>query len=232
MKKYLIANWKSHKTSQAGRDWLDIFAKGYHPHPGLDVILAPSMVSLESVSIHLKCLKLPNVSVASQDVSPFPRGSYTGAVAADLLKPFAKYAIVGHSERRRYFHETSQDVVNKVEEVADSSVTPIVCVEDADVLNSLMPVADIETDQLLVAYTPVDVLDFSIAESIDKVAEALVKISNVLPGRPIVYGGAINKGNVEQYLQLVGLAGVFTCSASLDAHNFLEICQLAVAAVK
>ena len=178
VKRYVIGNWKCHKTSDDGRRWFDKFAALYQPHRDVQVIVAPSMVSLESIAVHLLSLILENVSLAAQDISPFPKGSYTGAVAADLVVKMAGYAIIGHSERRRYFHETSQDVINKVTEAADSGLTPIVCVESTSSLSQLASLGDIECQKLLFAYTPVDALNFNISESPAKVLET-VDISDI-----------------------------------------------------
>jgi len=144
MKRIVIGNWKCHKSSDAGRRWFDKFAAIYQPHPEVQVVIAPSMVSLENIAAHLAGLKLTNVSLAAQDISPFPIGSYTGAVAADLVKKMAGYVIIGHSERRRYFHETIQDVMNKVIEAADAGLTPIVCVDSSNAKPQLAALAGID----------------------------------------------------------------------------------------
>jgi triosephosphate isomerase len=227
MLRYVIGNWKSHKSSDEGRRWFDRFAAIYRPHPNVQVIVAPSMVSLESIALHVKGLALNNVSLAAQDISPFPIGSYTGAVAADLVKNLAGYAIIGHSERRRYFHETGQDVVNKVTEAADSGLVPIVCVDSSNAHTQLAALAYVECDRLLVAYTPVDALNFNIPESPAKVAETVLQLRQMFPAYPVVYGGALFPDNVQGYLQLSALAGVFVGASSLEPEPFADICSQA-----
>jgi triosephosphate isomerase len=227
MKRYVIGNWKCYKSSDDGRRWLDKFAALYRPHEDVQVIVAPSLVSLESIAAHLKGLNLDNVALAAQDISPFPKGSYTGAVAADMVTKMADYVIVGHSERRRYFHETSQDVLNKVAEAADSGLTPIVCVDCAATLSQLAGLADIECKQLLIAYTPVEVLNFNISESPVKVVEMVEHIRQRFPVFPVVYGGALLPRIVKDYLQLPSLSGLFVGSSSLEPEPFSDICHQA-----
>jgi len=227
MRRYVIGNWKCHKSSDDGRRWLDKFATLYRPHMEVQVVVAPSLVSLESIAAHLEGLDLANVTLAAQDISPFPKGSYTGAVAADMVTKMAGYVIIGHSERRRYFHETSQDVLNKVAETADCGLTPIVCVESSDTLSQLAGLADIECNQLLIAYTPVDALNFKISESPEKVEETVEHIRQRFPAFPVIYGGALYPGIVKDYLQLSTLSGIFVGSSSLEPEPFADMCSQA-----
>lgn len=227
MQKYVIGNWKSHKSKESGMEWFRQFAASYRPRDNVRVIVAPSLLCLDRLAERLKEQDIRGVSLAAQDVSPFPRGSYTGAVAADLIKGVADYVIVGHSERRRYFHETTQDVINKVTEAADAGLTPIVCVEDDELLSRLRPLLDVDCKNLIVAYTPVDALNFNIPESPEKVEAAIERIRGFFPKWPVVYGGALNEENVAEYLAIPSLAGVFLGSSSLQAETFARICNKA-----
>lgn len=223
--KYVIANWKCYKTSEDGRLWLDSFARLYRPHANLQVVVAPSFLSLESLAAHLDRLNLAGVALAAQNISPFPRGGYTGEIAADMAVGFARYVIVGHSERRRYFHESNQQIINKVTEAADAKLIPIVCVDSATSLPLLGAIADLDVDQLLVAYTPVDSLNFNIPESPAKVGETVNHLRQMFPRWPVVYGGGLLPGNVEGYLKLPALSGVFVGASSLEPETFAEICR-------
>jgi triosephosphate isomerase (TIM) len=227
MIKYVIGNWKCYKTTDDGLAWLSQFSKLYQASPNVEVVVAPPFLSLENISSALTDIELSGFTLAAQDVSPFPRGSYTGAIAADMIKKVASYVIVGHSERRRYFHESPQDVINKVTEAADCGLIPIVCVEDADLLAQLRPLADIECKELIVAYTPVDALNFNIPESSEKIAGTITRIRNFFPSWPIIYGGALSAENARDYLDIPGLSGLFLGSTSLEADKFAQVCRYA-----
>ena len=110
----LVANWKSTKSYKEVCSWLEVFGRDYHPAEQLRVILAPPLIWLALLAERLSDLKLPGLHLAGQDVSPFPSGSYTGATPADMLKSVAEYAIIGHPERRKYFHETTLDATNTI----------------------------------------------------------------------------------------------------------------------
>jgi triosephosphate isomerase len=225
MKKYVIGNWKCNKGIAEAQSWLAEFAKRYRPLSGLSVIIAPSFICLPSLAQQIKTLGLENLSLAAQDVSPFPKGAYTGAVAADMIKGMADYVLLGHSERRRYFHETDQDVARKMSEVVDAGLIPVVCVDQPYAASQLLAVGDIDSREMIIAYGPVDAMTARIAEPPAKAAETAHSISQILPGRPVVYGGSLESGNVQNYLNLPGLAGLFVGEASLNVDSFLTICE-------
>lgn len=222
--KYIVGNWKSQKTIADGLVWLEKFSSLYRPADGVKVVLAPTFLSITKLTGSVEEKKLKNFFFAVQDLSPFPRGNYTGAVAADLVKEVAQYAIVGHTERRRYFHETIQDTLNKATEAEAAGVIPLVCVEEAAQLLQLSSLADLDGDVLL-AYTPRDPAVSGIAEPIAKVKEMVTRMRRSLPRAAILYGGAVTKDNCGEYLAIEGVAGLFVGRASLDATTFAAICN-------
>lgn len=224
-KKYVIGNWKSNKGRMAAQEWFSTFADSYRPVDGLEVIVAPSFICLCSLSEYVHALELKNFNLAAQDVSPFPNGSYTGAVAADMIKGMVEYVIIGHSERRRYFHETSQDTANKMLETVDAGLKPIVCIDQPYAMSQLTALQDVDCDELIIAYGPTEAATTRIPEQPSRVAETAKFISQVQSNRPVVYGGSLMVENVDDYCALPELSGVFVGQSSLDPVTFAEICN-------
>ena len=84
--RFVIGNWKCTKSIDGAHSWIDGFRSGYRPMEGVEVVIAPPMVLLAQLAEYCAQTDLNRLSLAAQDVSPFPPGSYTGATAADMLK--------------------------------------------------------------------------------------------------------------------------------------------------
>ncbi len=224
-KTYLIGNWKCNKGLDQVYSWFDTFARCFQPVAGLEVLIAPPMIWLGQCRDYIAEKNIAGLGLVAQDLSPFPSGSYTGAVSADMIKGIARFALVGHSERRRYFHETSQDVTNKVSEAEDAGITPVVCVDKAYAMSQLVALNALNGERMIIAYCPTGTLAYREPESIESVTEAVSFLSGIVAGQPIVYGGAITAGNSRRYRDVDGLSGLFVGAASLDAEEFCRICR-------
>ena len=223
-KRYAVANWKSHKTTAEAEQWLTAFLAAHRPDPNLQVIIAPSFVALAPMQRQLAESGATHIALAAQDLSPFPSGAYTGAVTATMLKGLADYAFVGHSERRRYFHETHQEIANKVAEAVSAGITPILCLDRPYAAAQLAALADTDAEKVLIGYGPVEAIGIDMPQTVQQVSEAVQEIRARLPERPILYGGSVNGENAAGYMRIEGISGVMAGSASLDPEEFARIC--------
>jgi len=226
MTRYVVANWKSHKTRDEAATWLEIFARRYRGDAEVEVIVAPSFVFLDQLHQALRDLDLRGVSLAVQDLSPFPPGSYTGAVAAEMVRDVAGYAILGHPERRRYFHETHQEVANKVSEAAAVGIKPILFVDRSYARSRINALREEDMRELIIGYGPVEAIGIHVPQSPELVGQAIREIREMAPGRPVLYGGSVDAANAATYVKLPGVSGVMVGTASLDPEEFARICEI------
>lgn len=223
-KRYAVANWKSHKTIVEAEQWLVRFFEVYRPESGLQVIIAPSFVCLAPLQRILQKQKPVGFSLAVQDLSPFPLGSYTGAVAAAQVRDMVDYALVGHAERRRYFHETNQEIANKASEAVAAGITPILCLDQPYAAEQIASLGEADAEKVIIGYGPVEAIGIDVPQPMAKVAQAVREIRAQLPDRPILYGGSLNAANAAEYIQIGGVAGLMAGTASLDPLEFARIC--------
>ncbi len=185
------------------------------------------------------------LEVGAQDVSQHERGAYTGEVSAAMLKEFgARYAIVGHSERRQYHAETDALVAEKARVALAAGITPIVCVGETlaereagkteEVVKRQMA-AVIHTNghcisEIVVAYEPVWAIGTGRtatpeqAQQVHALLRAQLKAATEHSDRiHLLYGGSMNAANAAALLAQPDIDGGLIGGASLKAADFLQI---------
>lgn len=214
---YILANFKSHKTAAEVGDWLKVVAPvAEQVKSNIQVLVAPSLVHL------LLAVGCKPFAVTSQDVSPFPPGSYTGAVNATQLKDLGvKYSLIGHSERRRYFHETSSDVANKAKELVSAGITPVICLAKEDVVPQFAALDDELQNQCIFCFEPPADIGGTVAAPSELIEETVAMIRSYTSA-PVLYGGSVNDGNIKSLLALQ-IDGVLVATACLIPDQFNSI---------
>lgn len=216
--KYVVANWKANKNLSEAESWLKTLAEYPSAHPDSELIVAPPYPFLHLVP--------PTISAAVQDLSPYAAGSYTGAVAArNLIGLGVKYALLGHSERRQYFHETCQEVARKVDQALQNGLTPIVCVDTGYLAEQAAAIADDQLAQCLVAFEPVAAIGSGENVPVAEVSEMKDRIIQLFGEVFVLYGGSVTPANVMDYTAVSD--GVLVGTASLDATEFIQLVEMA-----
>src|SRR5579859_1561469 len=224
--KYLVANWKSNKSQEEVKQWAEVFKNLQSINPEITLVVCPSFLHIPLVH-----QLLPNLSLGAQTLSQFPDGQYTGAVSALMLSEFVKFAILGHTERRKFFGETDQIVANQVLQALDFQITPIVAVEKNNWSSQLAQFDSSHLSRMLVMYEPPEAVSSATqshaADLVDvKQAAQLIKSSYQVKG--VLYGGSIDEQNIHTYFTDKDLDGVVVGYASLDPEKFRKILTLSL----
>ena len=221
-KKYVVANWKGRLTLEQGQEWLQEYQGAMVGNPEAEVIIAPPCISLVTLCQEASDKNM-TLGWAMQDISPYPPGAYTGSIPASLVKDLANYVIVGHPERRRYFHEDDQDVANKAFEVVEAGMTPVICLDSQMAAGQIGALHDDVLEKMIAAYTPhLSGQTEKAPLPVDEVAAAVEHIAS-LTSRPVLYGGGITISNAPQYAAVAGIAGLMAGGGSLKAADFAGI---------
>lgn len=215
-KKLFIANWKSNKTLSEAQQFFDSFKEALATVDlsEKEIIIAPPYTLLAYCSEVVKANNLP-IKLSSQNVSSFPAGAYTGEINAKQVKEFADYAIVGHSERRKYLHETDNDLENKVREAKAEGLTIIQCIQDAESM--------IHDGVQIIAYEPPSAIGSGNPDSPEHVSEVFARVLESNKAAKILYGGSVNAQTFQQFMSIPTLSGFLIGGASLESESFISL---------
>ncbi len=174
-------------------------------------------------------------ALGSQDVSKFAKGSYTGEVCAKGLKALGvQYVLIGHSERKEYFHETGMDFKMKMENTVSNDMIPIYCVnETMSAYQNDKELKEIEEQlevipsgikYLIIAFEPTYLIGNENASiDIEHIEKVFLKIKDYLMERNInhslVYGGGITPSNIDNLKRIKGIEGFILSSSALEREK-------------
>ena len=193
-----------------------------------NIIVCPSNIYLTDFVNHCTW------GVGSQNVSYHENGNYTGEISTVQLKSIGvEYTMIGHYERKKYFHETNEDIHKKLVACLDSNIIPILCFGETgnftDIKESLeYLLKDIKNiDFIIFAYEPLKVKE---KESIQDIEEMINNIYQYLQetyhSKPnIIYGGGIDKKDVKTILELEKLNGLLIGKISSNITKIKKIIE-------
>lgn len=225
MKKiFIIANWKLNKTKLETQKWFKEFSSANMQIPASkEIVICPPFTLLSEVLANIKNLFGLTIRVGAQDVSRFIEGAYTGEVSVRQIKDFSNYVLIGHSERRRNFSESTEIVNQKIKNALEYELTPVVCVSSLNEVKSLD--SSIRTSKIIIAYEPIFAIGTGIPDTPENADKMAKNIKGILGEIPVLYGGSVSKFNIKNFTNMSFVDGALVGRASLDPHEFISIIQ-------
>jgi triosephosphate isomerase len=238
---FLAANWKMNKTVGETRDFLAQFIPQVRDVSGVDIVIAPPFTSLATAAAEVQGT---NIMLAAQNVFHEEKGAFTGEISPRMLVDIGcRYTIIGHSERRQYFHETDEMVNKKIMIAKQTGLGVILCIGESleereaektfAVLSRQLEIGlnGIEYQNIVVAYEPIWAIGTGKTAAPEQAQEAHAFIreqlriyyGNNAEEFAIIYGGSVTPENVDSLMACRDVDGALVGGASLKAESFSRI---------
>jgi triosephosphate isomerase len=252
-KPIIAANWKMHMTPQETDDFLRAFARLVPDKCPVQIVVAPPFVSLAKAQDSLTMAREQSVELAAQNMSQQTAGAYTGEISARMIKECGcKHVILGHSERRSIYGETSAIVNAKVLAALEARLHPILCIGEtlaerdngqieqvleSQLRESLAEVGPRRITDCVIAYEPVWAIGTGRTASAQQAQDAHAFSRKVLSDMfgadvavkiRIQYGGSVKPGNMAELISQPDVDGALVGGASMEPGSFWEICRAAI----
>ena len=246
--KIVAGNWKMNKTFEEADtliyEILDLLEEKGKPED-VDVLICPPYIYLELAG---DITEDSPVFVGAQNVSQFESGAYTGEISASMLRSMhIDFAIIGHSERRKYFRETDEELFAKALTALKHDIAPIFCcgelIEEREAgkhfeivkqqLEQTVFKLDLEDfARVIIAYEPVWAIGTGVNATSEQAQEMHFFIRELVWKKfgaetaaeiTILYGGSCNAKNAKELFSMPDVDGGLIGGASLKAGEFVEI---------
>jgi len=244
-RRFIAGNWKMNKNVTEAIALANGLKRELYNIETVDIALCPPFTALDAVN---EVVAESNLKLGAQDVYWEEDGAFTGEVAASMLKDLGcAYCIVGHSERRQFFHETNETVNKKTRALLENGLTPIVCVGETlqereknktldvvtdHVTNGLAGFSPEEAARIVIAYEPVWAIGTGKTATPQQAQEVHAVIRGLLEklfsketaaSMIILYGGSVKPGNTKDLVSQPDIDGALVGGASLDIKSFADI---------
>lgn len=221
----IALNNKSNLNKEEFKLYQENFSKLSTKH---QMIMCPTL-------LNIPMFNLENCYLGAQNVSKNDNGAHTGEVSATQLASHnVKYCIVGHSERRQELRETDEEINQKIKNLYESEITPILCVGETkeereaekvteiitnEVLAAIKELTVEQKDMLIVAYEPIWSIGTGLIPTNEQIEEVLQLIKSLLPNSKILYGGSANEKNIDELKKCPTIDGYLLGGLSLKPDN-------------
>ena len=243
----VIANWKMNKTISQAQQYAEKLPEFYE---GIENSI---WLAVPFTAIHPVRSSLPDrFRVGAQNMNDASSGAFTGEVAGEMITDAGgDFVLLGHSERRSYFHESDEFINRKVLRALESSLSVVLCIgetfeqreagETKEVLSrqlslGLASVRKEDLTRCLIAYEPVWAIGTGKTATPEMVLDTHGMVRSSLSSlydeesaqsMPVLYGGSVSASSSEALSKIEGVDGFLVGTASLDPETFAKIAQFA-----
>ena len=242
----IAGNWKMNNNVAEAAKLADELAQALPEVPaGVEVLVCPPTIDLTTV--HARMQAAP-IALGAQNVYWEASGAYTGESSCDMLKSAGcTYCIIGHSERRGYFHETDEDMNKKAKALVAAGLVPVFCCGEplevreagthvdfvcSQIKAGLDGLEIKDASQLVIAYEPIWAIGTGKTATADDAQEVCGAIRETLKGIygaeladqiRVLYGGSAKPGNIAELVAKPDVDGALVGGASLKAADFASM---------
>lgn len=243
--KIVAGNWKMHKNAEETEDLLNDLIDKLPNDVEAHIIVAPTFVNLASAVDHLE---FTNIGVAAQNMHQAESGAFTGEISADMLKSIGVgIVILGHSERRAYFHETDALLAEKVNTALKHELQVIFCfgeelkdrqsgnhftIVENQLRDGLFHLEAKDWESIVLAYEPVWAIGTGETATPEQAQEMHKFIRETITAKysatlaeevSILYGGSVKPDNAKEIFSKPDVDGGLIGGAALKASDFAAI---------
>lgn len=245
--KIVAGNWKCNTNLQEGIE----LAKAVDTivaSKGADDVVVVLGTPFTHITKVVETVNNKRIGVASQNCAAEAKGAFTGEVSAEMVKSTgANYVILGHSERREYYGETSETLNKKLGLALQNELTPIYCCGEALIIRqagtqnefvkkqldeTIFKLSPEDFKKIVIAYEPIWAIGTGVTASSEQAQEIHAFIrsaiaekfgNEVAEGTSILYGGSCNPKNAKELFANKDVDGGLIGGASMKAEDFIEI---------
>ena len=251
MKETIIAgNWKMFKTVEESISFINelhekIEADGHFPGDKIEVVVFPSFISLHAVK------NLPyRIKTGSQNIHFEKQGAFTGEISPLMLEDIVDYVLIGHSERRKLFYESDENINKKIKTALSHCFTPVLCIGETleereagktfsrieeQLDKDLAGLSSEEVKKIVIAYEPIWAIGTGKTATPEQAQDVHAFIRKILKEKTdapqnlrILYGGSVKPENSTDILSQNDINGVLVGGASLKVDSFFGIIENSV----
>ena len=244
----MAGNWKMNMTPSEAESLAGEIKSRIVDTDGVDCVVCPPFVSLPAVH---GVLGDSAIAIGAQNIYHEDSGAFTGEVSAPMVLGLAEYVIIGHSERRQYFHESDADVNKKIKAALKHSLKPIVCVGESleqneagetqsfvsgQVRGALDGLSAEQVAALIIAYEPIWAIGTGRAATAQQAGDICGGVvrqtvrdlygESVADRVRILYGGSTKPGNIQEIMEQPDIDGALIGGAALSAQSYADMVRI------